>query len=68
MTVIEFLNKAQYSRLTVGKRWMTIGHNGFKVLERKKYQKHTTVLGEELTEEQAVKMLIEGEELYHDLL
>jgi len=53
MTVIEFLNKAQYSRLTVGQRWMTIGHNGFKVLERKKYHKHTTVL---------------GEELYHDLL
>jgi len=68
MTVIEFLNKAQYSRLTVGERWMTIGYNGFKVLEQKKYQKNTTVIGEELTEDQAVRMLIKGEELYHDLL
>ena len=66
MTVIEFLREAQYSRLTACKRWMTIGHNGFKVLERNKYK--PTVIGEELTEEQAVRMLIEGEKLYSDFL
>ena len=68
MKVVEFLRKAQYSRLTVGNRWMLSSHNGFDVLERKKYQRTTTRIGEELTEEQAVRMLIEGEELYHDLL
>lgn len=68
MKVIEFLREAQYSRLTVGYRWMTIGHNGFMVCERLRRKGTTTILGEELTEDEAVKLLIEGEELYHDLL
>jgi len=34
MRVIEFLEQAQYSRLTVGNRWMTACAGGFKVLEK----------------------------------
>ena len=68
MTILEFLQKAQYSRLTVGERWMTYRHGGFTVCERKKGVNNTVIIGEKLTEEQAVKLLIEGEELYHDIL
>lgn len=68
MKVIEFLQKAQYSRLTVGYRWMTAGFNGFQVCERLPRKQTTTILGEELSEDEAVKLLIEGEEMYSDLL
>lgn len=68
MKVIEFLRQAQYSRLTVGHRWMTIGYNGFTVCEKLPNKRNTTILGEQLTEDDAVRLLIEGEELYHDLL
>ena len=68
MKIVEFLKEAQYSRFTVVYRWMTIGSGGFTVCERLPRKRTTTILGEKLTEDEAVKLLIEGEEAYHDLL
>lgn len=68
MKVIEFLRKAQYSRLTVGSRWMTVDSKGWTVCERKRHAKTTTILNQGLTEDEAVELLIEGEELYHYLI
>lgn len=68
MKITEFLKNAQYSRLSVGYRWMFASHNGYTVCERLPRKRKTKTLGQELSEDDAVKLLIEGEELYHDLL
>lgn len=68
MTIVEFLRKAQYSRLTVGRRWMYASSNGFNVCERLPRKRTTTRLAENVSEDVAVRLLIEGEEAYHDLL
>ena len=68
MKIVEFLQKAQYSRITVGYRWMYARKNGFTVCERLPRKRTTIILGEEVTEDEAVKLLIEGEEAYSDLL
>jgi hypothetical protein len=68
MKITEFLQKAQYSRLTVGYRWLFADAYGYTVCERLPRKRKTKVLGSEFTEDEAVKLLIEGEELYSDLL
>jgi len=68
MKIVDFLREAQYSRFTVGKRWMTIKAGGFTVFEQMETGTLGKAIGTELTEDEAVKLLIEGEELYHDLL
>lgn len=67
MKITEFLQKAQYSRLTVGYRWLFAGDDGYVVCERLPRKRTTTILGTNLSEDDAVKLLIEGEDLYSDL-
>jgi hypothetical protein len=68
MKITEFLQKAQYSRLSVGYRWMFADAYGYTVCERLPRKRATTILASEITEDEAVRLLIEGEELYSDLL
>jgi len=69
MTIVEFLRKAQYSQLSVGYRWLfSDGENTYTVCERLPRKRNTTILISKASEDDAVRILIEGEELYSDLL
>lgn len=62
MKIVEFLSKAQYSRLTVGYRWLFAdGKDTYTVCERLPRKRNTTILISKATEDEAVKLLIEGE-------
>lgn len=67
MKIAEFIQKAQYSRLSVGDRWLTASSLGWQVCERRRYQKTTRIIIDTESEDEAVAELIKGEELYDDL-
>jgi len=70
MTIADLLQKAQYSRLTIGNRWLTAGHPKWKVLERDPDSPNDQgkVVCETTDEDEAVKELLKGDPLYKDLL
>lgn len=69
MKISEMLQRCQYSRITVGYRWMyASGENMWKVVERKRNARKTITILETTSEDLAVQCLIEGEELYSDVL
>jgi hypothetical protein len=69
MKIFELLQQAQYSRITVGDRWLVWSCNGWKVLERRKHQRHTKIIIETFIEDLAVLELLKGEpEAYSDLI
>ncbi len=68
MTIVEMLQNAQYSRITVGDRWLICTAKGFEVLERKRHAKHTKRIIDTFDEHEAVNELLKGEELYSDLV
>lgn len=69
MKIVELLQQADYSRITVGDRWLVWSSNGWKVLERKKHQKHTKIIIETFIEDKAVLELLKGEaDLYSDVI
>lgn len=69
MTISELLKEAQYSRITVGDRWLIWTSNGWEVLERKYKQKTTRRIISTQSEDEAVYYLLQGEyELYEDVI
>lgn len=66
MTVIDFLKKGISTRISFMDRWMfwKDEENKWYVMERKSYQKKTRTIITTISEEEAVKKLIEGSEEY----
>ena len=69
MTIKEYLQKTQYSRLSnYNGRWMFCGYGGWHVVERRPYARKTTTLLVTENEEEAVALLAKDDEEYMDKL
>jgi hypothetical protein len=69
MKISELLKEAQYSRITIGDRWLIWTSKGWEVLERKRKQKNTRFVVTTQSEDEAVLELLKGEsDLYSDVI
>lgn len=69
MKIAEILQKAQYSRITIGCRWLIWTSNGWTVLEKKRNKRIVVTIIETFNEDTAVLELLKGElDLYSDVI
>ena len=68
MKISEMLRLAQYSRIEIGNRWLTVSGKGWKVLKPQKGNINGKVIIDTDSEDEAVAELLKGEPLYSDIL
>ncbi len=68
MKIAEMLQEAQYSRVRIGKRWLTAGFPGWVVLEKVEGQISGKEIIRTASEDAAVKELLKGDDAYWGLI
>lgn len=67
MKLIDTLSKCQYSRVTMGNRWLTGGYPRFTVLEAVEGEDQGKEIISTSSEDEAVRALLAGEPLYKNI-